>query len=248
MVKPDLLKRYLYIFFVAAVTTVTMCVALLCRPGFVSAAGGAVFPEETGISGSPLTGPFHQETTLSGGEFLVAARSIRDPRFMETVILLVNHDSNGAMGLVINVPTGVNLSSVLPQVKELRKRKDKIFIGGPVSGNELFLLIRTDKPPKGSLHIFGHTYLNASIEALKQVARDRNKGSKFRVFMGYAGWAAGQLEREVEMGSWYVVGADEKSIFDQDPSGLWQRLIGSHSGIMVKLMPDESGQMILSSN
>ena len=236
--EPDLLKKYLYIFLVAAVMPLAICTALLCRPGFAFAAGSDLFPGEAGIPQSSLTGPFRADTTLSGGKFLVAARSIRDPRFMESVILLVNYDSNGAMGLIINLPTGASLSSVLPDVKELRKRTDKIFIGGPVSGNQLFLLIRTDKPPEGSLRIFGHTYLNASITALKKVVRDRKKGNRFRVFAGYAGWAGGQLEREVAMGSWYVVDADEKIIFDKDPSGLWQRLIGGRSGIMVRLLPD----------
>lgn len=241
MIKPDFGEKCLYILFAAVVVPVAISVAVLCRPGFAFATGAGIYDQLVSIPYNPPGKSFRSDPTLSGGKFLVAARSIRDPRFKETVILLVRYDSDGAIGLIINLPTGVSLSSALPEIKELRKRSDKIFIGGPVSGNQLFLLIKTDKPPEGSFHIFRHTYLNSSMTALRQVAGDKKKGNRFRIFAGYAGWAPGQLEREVAMGSWHVVEADEKLIFEKDLSDLWQRLNVGRSGIMVRLLPGGEG-------
>ena len=84
------------------------------------------------------------------------------------------------------------------------------------------------------------------MATLKRMARDRKKADRFRAFAGYAGWAAGQLEREVASGSWYVTEGDEKLVFDKDTSGIWQDLISRHSGIMVRLLPDKGGQHFVS--
>ncbi|MEJ2684343.1 MAG: YqgE/AlgH family protein [Candidatus Sulfobium sp.] len=232
-------KKYLYLFFVVVVMPAAIFAAVPPCTGYAFMAGSSILSRQAGIPHYPFVEPFQSDMRLSPGKFLVAARSIRDPRFRETVILLVTHDSAGAMGLIINLPTGVSISSALPEIKELRKRTDKVFIGGPVGVNQLFLLIRTDRRPEGATHLLKHTFVSSSMKTLRRVARDKKKRDRFRVFAGYAGWSPGQLEREVAMGSWHVMEADEKLIFAKDPSGLWQELISRSSGIMVRLLPDE---------
>lgn len=232
-------KRYLYLLFAAVVMPVAILAAVPPSAAYAAVADRCTLSLQAGMSRDPLLKPLQADMRLTPGKFLVAARSIRDPRFRETVILLVSHDSEGAMGLIINLPTGLSISSALPEVKELRNKKDKVFIGGPVGVNQLFLLILTDRRPDNAMRLLKHTYISTSMKTLRRVARDRKKRDRFRVFAGYAGWSAGQLEREVAMGSWHVMEADEKLIFAKDLEGLWRELISRSSGIMVRLSPDE---------
>lgn len=235
-------EKYLNLVLAAVVMPLAIFTAALCCTSAAFGAGGKGFSRSAAIPHDPLLEPSQSEMSLAAGKFLVASRSITDPRFRETVILLLKYDSGGAMGLIINIPSTVSLRSALPEVKELRKMTGRIFIGGPVAVNRLFLLIRAKKAPDDSVHVFMHTYVSSSMAVLKRMVRDRNKGDRFRAFAGYAGWAAGQLEREVATGSWYVMAGDEKLVFEKDTSGLWQDLIGRRSGIMVRLLQDKGRQ------
>ncbi len=170
----------------------------------------------------------------SKGKFLVATNSITDPRFRETVILLINYDRNGTLGLIINRPTEVKLSTLFPGVKELQKRLDTAFIGGPVGMEQCFILIRSAVPPEESLHVFRDIYVSTSMSLLKRVAQGGKGGEKFRLYAGYAGWAAGQLERELSGGDWHVLQADPETVFSKDPEKIWQDLNRLSSGIRVK--------------
>lgn len=229
-------KKYLAVLFCFLVIPAAIFTAMLSLAGPASAAGS--LSQDSLIPHNPFRTPSTRQMRPAPGKFLVAARSIRDPRFRKTVILILKYDRSGAVGLVVNIPTGISLSSAFPKVTELRKRRDKIFIGGPVSVNKVFLLIRTKKAPEGSLRVFRHTYVSSSMSVLKSMALHERKGDRFRVFAGYAGWAPGQLERELASGSWYVMDADEKLVFSKDTSLLWQELISMHSGIMVRLLPN----------
>lgn len=237
MTKENFLKMSLRGFFAALLAPAAICATLLLYLG-TAFAGVGFFSQDSTLHRDHL-GLFQSAAILREGKFLVAARGMMDPRFRETVIVLVRYDENGAMGLIVNRPTGIRVSSILPDVRELKGKTDKVSIGGPVAVDHLFLMIRSDKAPAGSFRIFKHIYLNSSMTALKRMAGHRRKGDKFRVFVGYAGWARGQLEREVAMGSWHVMDVDGERIFDKDTSDLWQELIDRRSGIMVKLLPAE---------
>ena len=92
---------------------------------------------------------------LAKGKFLVASRALRDPNFSETVILLVEYDrDDGAVGVVVNRPTAVALIDALPEVRELRTRKDVVYLGGPVGLDRMLLLVRTPQQPPQSLRVF----------------------------------------------------------------------------------------------
>jgi hypothetical protein len=101
---------------------------------------------------------------LSKGKFLVASQNMKDPRFFETVILLIEYSYSwqGAVGLIINIPTEVKLSSVLPEIKGLKHRTDNVFVGGPLKKNQMFLLLQSISHTAESHHVFKDIYVSSS--------------------------------------------------------------------------------------
>ena len=173
---------------------------------------------------------------LSRGKFLVASKQLRDPNFFETVVLLLEYDRNGAMGLVINRPSTLKLSEVLPDIEGLQERSDTIYLGGPVAKNQLMLLIRTSSPPEGSRLVFKDIYLSSSQEIIEKMVANPDTPERFRVYAGYAGWAPGQLDHEVSRGGWHILQADQESVFDKTPSEIWPELIRRSSALWVRVV------------
>jgi putative transcriptional regulator len=165
---------------------------------------------------------------LAKGRFLVASRRIADPRFSESVILLVDHDDKGTLGLIINRGSEIRLSEALPQVDSLRQRDDKLFFGGPVSRRQVLLLMRTSHPPPGAILVFGSIYFSLGSSLLDDTL-GKDIGS-FRAYAGYAGWGAGQLASELARGDWFVAEADVNTIFSAMPASIWPALIMRFEG------------------
>jgi putative transcriptional regulator len=151
------------------------------------------------------------------GRLLVATPALREPTFSQTVILLLEHTrAAGALGVVLNRPSTTPLEDVVPAVAELVSAPRVLFDGGPVSRNTAIALgvaVGTDPdgwspvvPPLVTVDLdHDPTLLSMSLRAL-------------RVYAGYAGWSAGQLEREIEEGSWYVVDSLPGDAFAADPA------------------------------
>jgi putative transcriptional regulator len=170
-------------------------------------------------------GPGSREE-LAKGKFLVASRRLQDPNFRETVVLLIDYGLEGAMGLVINRPSAVKLATVFPDIKELKQRKDTIYVGGPVDVNKMLLLIRSTKMPEGASEVTAGVYISSSWKVLEDLMKKKaTKEERFRLFAGYAGWAPSQLDFERTRGDWHVLKADAESVFSQNPSELWPELI-----------------------
>ncbi|MFI5393935.1 MAG: YqgE/AlgH family protein [Candidatus Binatia bacterium] len=168
-------------------------------------------------------------TKPATGRFLIAKRSLGDPNFAETVILLLNYSERGSMGIIINRPTGVQLASALPKIKELRDRPDRVFMGGPVMVNSMLLLIRSGTRPTGSQLIFGDVYASGSLGTLHEALGKAGKTERLRAYAGYAGWGPGQLDHEIDRGDWLVAPADTAAIFDATPSDVWRKLLDRFS-------------------
>jgi putative transcriptional regulator len=167
-----------------------------------------------------------QVDSLAAGKFLVASRDLGDPNFAESVILLVNYDSEkGAMGLIVNRQTDVALSRVFEDLKEAKGRKDPVYIGGPVELNNVLALLKSDSKPADAKHVFGDVYLVSSKALLQKTLGAQVESNAFHVYIGYAGWGAGQLEHEVELGGWHIMAAEASSVFHSDPESVWPRLI-----------------------
>jgi putative transcriptional regulator len=173
------------------------------------------------------------------GKFLVAKRDMADPRFSEAVILLVDYDDTGALGLIVNRRSEVALSAALPQVDRLRGRDDELFLGGPVSPRQLLLLVQSPEAPEGAIQVFESVYFSPGPSLLDRLLSDQRQ--KFRAYAGYAGWAPGQLNRELERGDWFVADADVHSVFSEMPWSLWPALIARFEGQWAMRPSTQSG-------
>lgn len=166
------------------------------------------------------------------GKLLVASRNMRDPRFRETVVLVVDYGMGGAAGLIINRPLEVRLAELIPDLPMLGKRKDKAFYGGPVEGHKMFLLIRSTQTVEESSKVLAGVHVSTSRTVLERMISGK-KGTPFRAYAGYAGWGSGQLDAEISRGDWHVMKAEARMIFERDPAKLWPELIRLSSAIQV---------------
>ena len=164
------------------------------------------------------------EQTFVTGQLLVASPTMVDPRFVQTVILMVRHDRNGALGIVINRPLGDR-----PLAKLLEALGDKeagvtgtvrIFAGGPVQPDIGFVLHSTDYHRADTVDIDGHVAMTSSREILRDIGNQRGPNKSLIAF-GYAGWAPGQLEGELAHGFWFTTPQDAKLVFDDDRDAVW---------------------------
>jgi putative transcriptional regulator len=162
---------------------------------------------------------------LATGKLLIASQSLNDSNFSQTVVLLINYDQKGAMGLTINAPTEVTLAAAFPDIQGLRKKADPIFRGGPVKQNRMFLLLQADEPIEEAHPVVADMYVSTSRKVLEQVANDHTSKRRWRLYVGYAGWRAGQLESEVSRGDWHILPADAETVFNTPPGEIWPNLI-----------------------
>ena len=167
------------------------------------------------------------KTPLGKGIFLVATPSLRDHNFRQTVILLCEHGEEGALGVVVNRPTKINITEVLPQIPILEGQKHMVFSGGPVQRNHLLILYRTPEEPENTHHVFNGVYLGGNMPALEEIVKNPFSPDNFRAFMGYSGWAPGQLENEMESDSWLTLPADSSFMFDWDQTRVWTDILQS---------------------
>ena len=187
--------------------------------------GSGFLPQDEALHASqgPLMSPSpYQNRSLSKGKFLVASRDMQDPRFAETVILLVEYSSNGATGLIVNRPTEVKLSSALPDVKGLEHKEYFVYIGGPVSQGQMLMLIQSKGKPEESQHVFQDIYVSGSQKVLEGMTGKTDTGKRFRVYAGYSGWGPGQLEGELRSEAWVVIKATRELVFRPDAAGAWE--------------------------
>ena len=184
-------------------------------------------------SGEPLLPAPDIPGSMPGrGKLLVASRNMRDPRFRETVVLVVDYGMGGAAGLIINRPLEVRLAELIPDLPMLGKRKDKAFYGGPVEGNKMFLLIRSTETVEESSKVLAGVHVSTSRTVLERIISGK-QGTQFRAYAGYAGWGSGQLDAEIARGDWHVMKAEARMIFGRDPAKLWPELIRLSTAIQV---------------
>jgi putative transcriptional regulator len=198
----------------------------------------AVQPDRYFVRAAAAQSPQTQASALAKGKFLIAGRDLRDPNFAESVVLLVEYNDDGAMGLIINNRTEVGLSRLLPDIEELKEREDDLFIGGPVQRKSMLLtLVRSRTKPNESNHVFADVYVTGRVAVLEQVIEMGWEADRFRAYAGYAGWGAGQLDNEVARGDWHIVPGDTDTVFAAKPADVWKRLIERASMLFAMLAP-----------
>ena len=180
--------------------------------------------------------PVQKVPPLGKGVLLVADRGLPDPNFAESVVLLADYGSHGAMGFIINRPTEITLTEAFSEIPGIDKRKDRLYAGGPVGIGKARYIARFDVPPKGAHFIFEDVYLCPGVETLERLIADSAPPNRFRVFAGYAGWAPGQLEHELSRKDWIVVNSNAETVFRDDPENIWKELIERSSGRWVRLI------------
>jgi putative transcriptional regulator len=128
------------------------------------------------------------------------------------------------MGFVLNRPSGFELSSVF-RPRGVTVSNDPVYTGGPVAREGAYLLLRSARRPKGGEAVAADVYFTGNLEALDEALRESVRPDRLRVFIGYSGWGAGQLDNEIEAGAWHVFAGEPALAFDPKPETLWRRLI-----------------------
>jgi putative transcriptional regulator len=165
------------------------------------------------------------------GRLLVATPALKDPNFERTVVLIVAHEDGGALGVVLNRATEVPVSAVLDAWSALAVEPAVVFEGGPVQPEAAICLARTRL---GAGELAGFSQISGAVGTV-DLSGDPNRLREtvvsVRVFAGYAGWAPGQLENEIETGSWFVFDALPGDAFGTRPDDLWPMVLRRQGGL-----------------
>jgi len=165
------------------------------------------------------------------GMLLVARHELPDVRFRETVVLVLQSDALGAVGLIVNRPSRLPLAEALPLLAAAPGQSGALCYGGPVAPRAFIALVKTSEtPPDPAQKIFASVYLTGPDPLSDWLAKGQPE-AQYRVFAGYAGWAPGQLESELARGDWQVLPADERRLFSPDVAGWWQELVQRGAGL-----------------
>jgi putative transcriptional regulator len=183
-----------------------------------------------------LAWPACAEEKAIASVFLVSRHDMPDPNFHDSVIVVARHGGGGPVGLIVNKPTTIPLSRVFPDVEALRGRGDMLFLGGPVSRQQLFVVFRAASAPEDAIELVEGVYMSMSVEVMRELAASGAAPDRFRVFAGYAGWAPSQLEAEVGRGDWHVAKPDAATIFAAKPAEVWRELFRRASAVEARYL------------
>ena len=174
------------------------------------------------------------------GQLLVASPALLDPNFHRTVVLVVEHGEGGALGVVLNRPSGAQVAEAAPPLADLVEPEDHVHIGGPVEPTAVMVLAELEDPSDAATVIFdGVGILAAEEDPVLWEAEAR----RARVFAGYAGWDAGQLESELAEDAWIVEPAEPEDVFAQAHEELWAEVLrrkGGQFALLARMPPDPS--------
>ncbi len=156
------------------------------------------------------------------GKLLVAGAALFDPHFRRAVVLVTEHDDEGALGLVLNRPAETKVTEAVPGLAPLVPEDALVFVGGPVDQHSVLVVAEFEDPDESASTIFedvgfvrGDTDIDLAAEATRRA----------RVFAGYAGWSAGQLDAELAADGWIVVPAEREDVFGDEDDELWSSVL-----------------------
>jgi putative transcriptional regulator len=171
------------------------------------------------------------------GNLLIASPALLDPNFRRTVVLITEHTDEGAAGLVINRPSPSPVSDLVPQLEPLVDDGEQIWVGGPVQPDSVLVLGEFVDVDEAAVPLFG----SLGFPALDDPEEVVPVTTRRRVFAGYAGWEAGQLESELDNDDWIVVPALADDAFTETPEDLWADTLRRKGGVyeLVARMPED---------
>ena len=171
---------------------------------------------------------------------LVAKPGLADPNFSGSVVLVTHTPSGDTVGVVLNRPTRLRLADVAPEFPGAKAYSGRVYDGGPVLQKVIVALFRSKAPPGApAFHIVNDAYL--SMHPTNVSALLAHPDARFRFFAGFAGWAPGQLEAEIERGSWYVLPVTDDVLFRDDTSSLWRELVDKARSEHAEASPSTRG-------
>jgi putative transcriptional regulator len=171
------------------------------------------------------------------GQLLVASPSLHDPNFRRTVVLVTEHNAEGAAGLVLNRPSEAEVVEAVPQLEPLADDGEHVWVGGPVEQNAVLVLGEFLDPDDAAVPLFGSLGFPALDEPDDVVPLTTRR----RIFAGYAGWGSGQLEDELAREDWILEPASNDDAFTEAPDELWADVLRRKGGIyeLVARMPED---------
>ena len=165
-----------------------------------------------------------QQELPANGLFLIAKPSLVDPNFSQTVVLVTQTEDASTVGVIINRPTILKLSQFLTGEFPTGNYREPIFFGGPVMRQVLVSLFRSETmPAAAAFHVLKDVYLTMHPDNIELLLKDA--GARYRIYAGFSGWAPRQLESEFMRDSWYILPADEATVFREKSEGLWEDLV-----------------------
>lgn len=194
------------------------------------AAAAAVLPAAVLHAALPAEPPDVSAPSSLAGQLLVASPHMREP-FDHAVILMAQHNRDGALGIVINHP--IDSRPIAEVLKALGEDADgitdsvRVYLGGPVGPNVAFVIHSADYRRDDTIDIDGRVALTDAAEVLHDIGLGKGPG-KSLVALGYAGWAPAQLEDEIASGAWIAVPEDPAMVFDDDRNKVWSDALALH--------------------
>lgn len=175
--------------------------------------------------------------SIRAGMVLIAEPFLADPNFSRAVVYLVEHNEEGTLGFVLNQPMGIMLKDVVEAGPE-DQLDIPLYIGGPVASSTLHVIHQLGDHIQDSKYVGKHIYWGGDFEQIKFLLGNKNaRWNDFRFFVGYSGWGSGQLQEELENGSWIVNRTNDEFIFDLEKQKIWEAALTEKGG-KFKLLKD----------
>ncbi|MBI5110315.1 MAG: YqgE/AlgH family protein [Rhodocyclales bacterium] len=174
-----------------------------------------------------------EEPAPNRSVLLIANEEMVDPRFRETVVLVTRHGrSKSTIGVIVNRPFEISLDQVFPDFRLATQHR--LHYGGPVSRGQIVFLVRSELAPKAAITLAEHLYISSDGGSLRRLVEASTPTDRLRVFDGFASWAPGQLENEIDRGDWYLLPVDADVLFSEPLGDLWQKLLRQSTQRMVR--------------
>lgn len=173
------------------------------------------------------------------GQLLIASPSLLDPNFRRTVVLMIEHNDDGAAGIVLNRPSETLVIEAVPQLGPVTGTDEPVYVGGPVEGGAVVVLAEFADGEEPAVPVLGDAIGFAALDEESDDLAETT--TRRRVFAGYAGWGSGQLEGELEREDWIVEPASADDVFGDDVDGLWSTVLRRKGGVyeLVSRMPED---------
>jgi len=173
------------------------------------------------------------------GQLLLDSGQLRGSFFQRTVLLICQHDAEGAFGLVLNRATGSNVGEMIVADLPDALKTFPLYLGGPVQPSALSFLYSDSFIPDAN--VIPNLTLGHSLDALRDIGESFSPDRKIRMFAGYAGWNPGQLEEEMKRDAWLTHPASLELVFETEPTQLWQSILRSKGGkyLLLAQMPED---------